>query len=131
MADQNTKDFYIIQVQCANCGKGSQFDTEDYEIAIPKGVMITDFLETCPCDYCGCTALNKLTLYVPERLIAKKDNPAKDDIPSAKGKGEFVSVQDVLGKWEEAKPALNSDEPTQQTFKKKSKQKNRVVKVIR
>ena len=126
MADENTKDFYVIQVQCANCGKGSQFDTEDYEIAIPKGVMITDFLETRPCDYCGCTTLNKLTLFVPERYsIMNKANTEKND----------TDTKTVLGKWEQVKPQtsneLNSDEPTQQTFKKKSKQRTRVVKVIR
>ena len=43
---------YIIQVECRNCGN-------EYEIIIPKGMFVTEFLKNKECSKCGLKEISK------------------------------------------------------------------------
>ena len=109
MAEDKTNEYYSMQVACANCGKGNAYDIEEYEIFIPKGIMVEDFLERTPCSYCGCYTLSKIMnfVYGPTKVKKDKKENEKDD---------------------EEKP-LNADMPRINPFKKKPKLK--VTKIIK
>lgn len=112
MAEPTNKreEYYAMQVACANCGKGNAYDTEEYEIFIPKGVKVEDFLERTPCEYCGCYELSKVMNFVFPRLNDSKKKKDKEEK-------------------EEEKTDLNDDMPRINMFQKKPK--TRVTKIIK
>lgn len=117
MAEDKTNEYYSMQVACFNCGKGSAYDVEDYEIFIPKGVEADKFFETHPCENCGCYTLNKIINFVnPIRATSYKDRQEKNN------KKETEEDND------DVKP-LNTDMPRINPFKKKPKLK--VAKIIK
>ena len=109
MEDLKSK-YYKMQVACSNCGKGNAYDTEEYEIFIPKGIQVDDFLEKTPCENCGCHTLAKIMNFVFPRLTENKKKKEKEDKDS-----------------EEKTNDLNDDMPS--IFKKKPKL--RVKKIIK
>ena len=107
MSEDQKQEYYSIQVACANCGKGNAYDDEEYEIFIPKGIRVDDFLEKTPCSRCGCYDLSKIMNFVFPRIKDKENK--KQDIS------------------EEKTNSLNADMPS--IFKKKPKYK--VKKIIK
>lgn len=101
--------YYKMQVACSNCGKGNAYDTEEYDIFIPKGIQVDDFLEKTPCENCGCHTLAKIMNFVFPRLTENKKK---------KGKEEKEETND-----------LNDDMPRIDIFQKKPKL--RVKKIIK
>ena len=105
---ENIKDkYYVMQVACYNCGKGSAYDTEEYKLYIPKGIQADDFFEKTPCAKCGCYTLSKIIHFVYPRPAKKKEEESKDS--------------------EEKTNDLNTDVPS--IFKKKPKM--RIKKIIK
>lgn len=111
---ENIKDkYYVMQVACANCGKGNAYDIQEYKLYIPKGVEADTFLEKTPCANCGCHTLARIVNFVFPRLTEskkKKEKKEKEDKDS-----------------EEKTNDLNTDVPS--IFKKKPKL--RVKKIIK
>ena len=110
MSDDQRDNYYKLKVACANCGKGSAYDLEEYEILIPKGIKAEDFFQKTPCENCGCTTLTKIIPYVPPIIEVKEKKKKENDDDS-----------------EEKTNELNTDMPS--IFKKKSKM--RVKKIIK
>ena len=104
--------YYKMQVACSNCGKGNAYDTEEYDIFIPKGIQVDDFLEKTPCENCGCHTLAKIMNFVFPRLTENKKKKEKEDKDS-----------------EEKTNDLNDDMPRIDIFQKKPKL--RVKKIIK
>lgn len=107
MEEELKNKYYKMQVACSNCGKGNAYDTEEYEIFIPKGIQVDDFLEKTPCENCGCHTLAKIMNFVFPRLTENKKKKEK----------------------EEEKADLNDDMPRIDVFQKKPK--TRVTKIIK
>lgn len=107
MEEELKNKYYKMQVACSNCGKGNAYDTEEYEIFIPKGIQVDDFLERTPCENCGCHTLAKIMNFVFPRLTENKKKKEK----------------------EEEKADLNDDMPRIDVFQKKPK--TRVTKIIK
>ena len=42
--------YYLVWVKCNNCD-------ESYDMSIPKGHKVDEFLEKAKCRYCGCETL--------------------------------------------------------------------------
>lgn len=103
------EEYYAMQVACANCGKGNAYDTEEYEIFIPRGVLVEDFLQRTPCEYCGCFELSKVMNFVYPRLDKEKQKKKEDK--------------------EDEKTELNDDIPHKNIFQKKPKL--RITKIIK
>lgn len=101
--------YYKMQVACSNCGKGNAYDTEEYDIFIPKGIQVDDFLEKTPCENCGCHTLAKIMNFVFPRLTENKKKKEKEE--------------------KEENNDLNDDMPRIDIFKKKPKL--RVKKIIK
>ena len=101
--------YYKMQVACSNCGKGNAYDTEEYDIFIPKGIQVDDFLEKTPCENCGCHTLAKIMNFVFPRLTENKKNKGKEE--------------------KEETNELNDDMPRIDRFQKKPKL--RVKKIIK
>lgn len=116
MTEELKDKYYKLQVACANCGKGSAYDTEEYEIFIPKGITADDYFAKFPCEYCGCHTLTKIIPYVAPVVIDKKKKKEKEDKEEKEeeGNGEGITT-------------LNTDMPS--IFKKKPKM--RVKKIIK
>lgn len=112
MTKDKREEYYSMQVACTNCGKGNAYETEEYEIFIPKGIEVDTFLEKTPCENCGCFTLAKIMNFVFPRLKDKEDKKKKKD------KDEDS---------EEKTNELNTDVPS--IFKKKPKM--RVQKIIK
>lgn len=113
MSDDQRDNYYKLKVACANCGKGSAYDLEEYEILIPKGVKAEDFFQKTPCENCGCTTLTKVIPYVPP-IIEVKEKKKKENEDEEDGNGDKITT-------------LNTDMPS--IFKKKPKM--RVKKIIK
>lgn len=109
MEEELKNKYYKMQVACSNCGKGNAYDTEEYEIFIPKGIQVDDFLERTPCENCGCHTLAKIMNFVFPRLTENKKKKDKED--------------------KEEKTDLNDDVPRINMFQKKPK--TRVTKIIK
>ena len=109
MEEELKSKYYKMQVACSNCGKGNAYDTEEYEIFIPKGIQVDDFLERTPCENCGCHTLAKIMNFVFPRLTENKKKKDKED--------------------KEEKTDLNDDIPRINMFQKKTK--TRVTKIIK
>lgn len=109
MEEELKNKYYKMQVACSNCGKGNAYDTEEYEIFIPKGIQVDDFLERTPCENCGCHTLAKIMNFVFPRLTENKKKKDKED--------------------KEEKTDLNDDIPRIDVFQKKPK--TRVTKIIK
>lgn len=101
--------YYKMQVACSNCGKGNAYDTEEYDIFIPKGIQVDDFLEKTPCENCGCHTLAKIMNFVFPRLTDSKKKKEKEE--------------------KEENNDLNDDMPRIDIFQKKPKL--RVKKIIK
>lgn len=110
MEEEIKNKYYKMQVACSNCGKGNAYDTEEYEIFIPKGIQVDDFLEKTPCENCGCHTLAKIMNFVFPRLTENKKKKEKEDK-------------------EEKTNDLNNDMPRIDVFKKKPK--IRIAKIIK
>lgn len=105
MEDLKSK-YYKMQVACSNCGKGSAYDTEEYEIFIPKGIQAEDFFEKTPCENCGCYTLSKIINFVYPRPTKKKEkedkdseektNDLNDDMPSIFKKKPKLRVKKII-----------------------------------
>ena len=92
MAEEIKDKYYKMQVACSNCGKGNAYDTEEYDIFIPKGIQADEFLEKTPCENCGCLTLAKIINFVFPRLTEskkKKEKKEKDDDDSEEKKNEL------------------------------------------
>lgn len=109
MPEEIKDKYYKIQVACANCGKGSAYDIEEYMLFIPKGIEADVFFEKTPCANCGCHTLTKVIPFV-NPIIRKKEKQKKED--------EDSQTND-----------LNDDMPRIDVFKKKPKL--RVKKIIK
>lgn len=98
--------YYKMQVACSNCGKGNAYDTEEYDIFIPKGIQVDDFLEKTPCENCGCHTLAKIMNFVFPRLTENKkkkekeekeeNNDLNDDMPSIFKKKPKLRVKKII-----------------------------------
>lgn len=109
---ENIKDkYYVMQVACANCGKGNAYDIQEYKLYIPKGVEADTFLEKTPCANCGCHTLARIVNFVFPRL-SNKDKKEKKKEDS-----------------EEKRNELNDDVPRINIFQKKPKL--RIKKIIK
>ena len=113
MSDDQRENYYKMQVACSNCGKGNAYDTEEYEIFIPKGIQVDDFLEKTPCENCGCHTLAMIMNFVFPRLTENKKKKGKE--------------KDEDDDSEEKTNELNMDVPS--IFKKKPKL--RIKKIIK